>query len=77
MEKVGDKIYVSDWFQVGKPGILWEYNLKTQKTRELKLGSFIGSADFWIDPESNRLYMPQMVAGKVTIVDLEALPQKR
>ena len=31
----------------------------------------MGAADFWIDEKSKKIFMPQMIGGKVTIFDLK------
>ncbi len=69
--KLGDKVYVSDWGNSKKTGIVRVYDLKTKKESILKLEAFMGSADFWIDEKTNKLYLPQMIGGKITIIDLE------
>jgi len=71
VHKLGDKVYVSDWVNFEKSGIIRVYDLKTKKESVLKLESFMGAADFWIDEKSNKLYLPQMIGGKVSIIELE------
>jgi len=71
VHKVGDKVYVSDWGNSKKSGIVRIYDLKTKKESVLKQELFMGSADFWIDEKSNKLYLPQMIGGKVSIIELE------
>lgn len=71
VHKVGDKVYVSDWVNFKKSGIIRVYDLKTKKESILELEPFMGSADFWIDEKTNKLYLPQMIGGKVTIIDLK------
>lgn len=69
--KVGNKVYVSDWGKSKKTGIVRVYDLKTKKESILKLEAFMGAADFWIDEKSNKLYLPQMIGGKISIIELE------
>lgn len=71
VHKVGDKVYVSDWGNSKKSGIVRVYDLKTKKESVLNLELFMGAADFWIDEKSNNLYLPQMIGGKVSIIKLE------
>ena len=71
VHKVADKVYVSDWGKSKKTGIVRVYDLKTKKESVLKQELFMGSADFWIDEKSNKLYLPQMIGGKVSIIELE------
>ena len=69
--KVGNKVYVSDWGNAKDTGIVRVYDLKTKEETILKLQSFMGAADFWIDEKSKKIFMPQMIGGKVTIFDLK------
>lgn len=69
--KVGDNIFVSDWGNGKDTGIVRVYNLKTKKEDILKLEPFMGAADFWID--DNKLYLPQMIGGKISILNLPVL----
>ena len=69
--KVGNKVYVSDWGNGKDTGIVRVYDLKTKEENILKLQSFMGAADFWIDEKSKKIFMPQMIGGKVTIFDLK------
>jgi hypothetical protein len=71
VHKVGNKVYVSDWGNSKKTGIVRIYDLKTKKESVLKLEPFMGAADFWIDEKSNKLYLPQMIGGKISIIELE------
>ena len=73
VHKVGNKVYVSDWGNGKDSGIIRVYDLKTKKQSVLKVEPFKGAADFWIDDKSNKLYLPQMIAGKITIINLSAL----
>lgn len=68
--KVGNKVYVSDWGNGKDLGIVRVYDLKTKKQSVLKVEAFMGSADFWIDEKSNKLYLPQMIGGKISIIEL-------
>ena len=68
--KVGNKVYVSDWGNGKDTGIVRVYDLKTKEETILKLQSFMGAADFWIDEKSKKIFMPQMIGNKVTIFDL-------
>ena len=69
--KVGNKVYVSDWGNAKKTGIIRVYDLKTKKESVLEAELFMGAADFWIDEKSKKIFMPQMIGGKVTIFDLK------
>jgi hypothetical protein len=69
--KVGNKVYVSDWGNAKKTGIIRVYDLKTKKESVLEAELFMGAADFWIDEKSKKVFMPQMIGGKVTIFDLK------
>ena len=68
--KVGDKLYVSDWVNFEKSGIIRIYDLKTKEQSILNVEPFMGAADFWIDEKTNKLYLPQMLGGKVSIINL-------
>lgn len=70
VQKVGDKIYISDWINLEKSGIVRVYNLKTKKESVLNVEPFMGAADLWIDEKSNKLYLPQMIGNKLTIIEL-------
>ncbi|PLY05771.1 MAG: ATP-binding protein [Arcobacter sp.] len=70
VHKVGDKLYISDWGKSKKSGIVRVYDLKTKEESVLKLEPFMGAADLWIDEKSNKLYLPQMLGNKLTIIDL-------
>ena len=69
--KVGNKVYVSDWGNAKKTGIIRVYDLKTKKESVLEAELFMGAADFWIDEKSKKIFMPQMIGNKVTIFDLK------
>jgi hypothetical protein len=69
--KVGNKVYVSDWGNAKKTGIIRVYDLKIKKESVLEAELFMGAADFWIDEKSKKVFMPQMIGGKVTIFDLK------
>lgn len=69
--KKGNEVYVSDWVNMKKSGIIRIYNLKTKKESILKTKLFVGSADFWIDEKSNKLYLPEMIGGKLSIIQLK------
>ena len=69
--KVGNKVYVSDWGNGKDTGIVRVYDLKTKEETILKLQSFMGAADFWIDEKSKKIFMPQMIGNKVTILNLK------
>jgi hypothetical protein len=71
VQKVGDKIYVSDWVNFKNSGVIRVYNLKTKKESVLGTHSIHGAADFIIDKQTNKLYIPQMIAGKLSIVNLD------
>ena len=71
VHKVGNKVYVSDWGNAKKTGIIRVYDLKTKKESVLEAELFMGAADFWIDEKSKKIFMPQMIGGKVTIFDLK------
>jgi len=70
VHKVGDKLYISDWGKSKKSGIVRVYDLKTKEESVLKLEPFMGAADLWIDEKSNKLYLPQMLGNKLTIINL-------
>ncbi|WP_428025636.1 ATP-binding protein [Arcobacter sp.] len=70
VQKVGNKIYVSDWVNFEKSGIIRVYDIKTKKESVLKVELFMGSADLWIEEKSNKLYLPQMIGNKLTIIEL-------
>jgi len=70
VQKVGNKIYVSDWINFKNSGLIRIHDLKTKKESVLGTMSFHGGADFMIDEISNKLYIPQMIAGKLSIIDL-------
>ncbi len=70
VQKVGNKIYVSDWVNFKNSGIVRIIDLKTKEESVLGASSLSGAADFIIDEESNKLYIPQMIAGKLSIIDL-------
>ena len=69
--KVGNKVYVSDWGNAEKSGIVRVYDLKTKKESILETELFMGAADFWVDKKSKKIFMPQMIGGKVTIFALK------
>ena len=69
--KVGNKVYVSDWGNAKKTGIIRVYDLETKKESVLETELFMGAADFWIDEKSKKIFMPQMIGNKVTIFDLK------
>ena len=71
VNKVGNKVYVSDWGNAKKTGIIRVYDLKTKKESVLEAELFMGAADFWIDEKSKKIFMPQMIGNKVTIFDLK------
>lgn len=71
--KFKDKVYVSDWVDFKKSGIIRVYDLITKKQSTLNLEPFMGSADFWIDEKTSKLYLPQMLGGKISIIDLNSL----
>ena len=71
VHKVGNKVYVSDWGNDKKTGIIRVYDLKTKKESVLEAELFMGAADFWIDEKSKKIFMPQMIGNKVTIFDLK------
>ncbi len=70
VQKVGNKVYVSDWVNFEKSGIIRVYDIKTKKESVLKVEPFMGAADLWIDEKSNKLYLPQMIGNKLTIIEL-------
>lgn len=70
VQKVGNKIFISDWVNFEKSGIIRVYDLKTKKESVLKVEPFMGAADLWIDEKSNKLYLPQMIGNKLTIIEL-------
>ena len=71
VHKVENKVYVSDWGNSQKSGIIRVYDLQTKKESVLEAELFMGAADFWIDEKSKKVFMPQMIGGKVTIFDLK------
>ena len=71
VHKVENKVYVSDWGNAKKTGIIRVYDLETKKESVLEIELFMGAADFWIDEKSKKIFMPQMIGGKVTIFDLK------
>ena len=70
VQKYKNKIYVSDWVNFKNSGLIRVYDLKSKEESVLGTHSFQGAADFFIDEELNRLYVPQMIAGKLSIIDL-------
>ena len=70
VQKVGNKVYVSDWVNFKNSGIIRIIDLKTKQESVLGTNSLKGAADFIIDKKSNKLYIPQMIAGKLSIIDL-------
>ena len=70
VQRFGDNIYISDWVNFKKSGIIRVYNLNTKKESILKQELFMGAADFWIDELSKKLYLPQMLGSKITVIDL-------
>ena len=71
VHKVENKVYVSDWGNSQKSGIIRVYDLQTKKESVLEAELFMGAADFWIDKKSKKIFMPQMIGNKVTIFDLK------
>jgi hypothetical protein len=71
VHKVENKVYVSDWGNAKKTGIIRVYDLQTKKESVLEAELFMGAADFWIDEKSKKVFMPQMIGGKVSIFDLK------
>lgn len=69
--KLDDNLYVSDWVNFEKSGIIRVYNLKTKEETVLDLEKFHGAADFFIDEKSKKLYLPQMIGGKVSVINLK------
>lgn len=70
VQKVGNKIYVSDWINFKNSGVIRIYDLKTKEESVLGTKSLSGAADFVIDKKSMKLYIPQMIKGKLSIIDL-------
>lgn len=70
VQKVGSKVYVSDWVNFKNSGVVRIYDTKTKQESVLGTQLLHGAADFIIDEKTNKLYIPQMIAGKVSIVDL-------
>lgn len=70
VHKVGNKVYVSDWGNAEKTGIIRVYDLKTKEETVLKTELFMGAADFWIDEKSKKIFIPQMIGNKISIYDL-------
>jgi hypothetical protein len=71
VHKLGNKVYVSDWGNSQKSGIIRVYDLQTKKESVLEAELFMGAADFWIDKKSKKVFMPQMIGNKVSIFDLK------
>jgi hypothetical protein len=71
VHKLGNKVYVSDWGNAKKTGIIRVYDLQTKKESVLEAELFMGAADFWIDKKSKKVFMPQMIGNKVSIFDLK------
>jgi len=71
VHKLGNKVYVSDWGNAKKTGIIRVYDLQTKKESILESELFMGAADFWIDKKSKKVFMPQMIGNKVSIFDLK------
>lgn len=69
--KIGNKVYVSDWGNSQKSGIIRVYDLQTKKESVLEAELFMSAADFWIDKKSKKVFMPQMIGNKVSIFDLK------
>jgi len=70
IQKVDDKIYVSDWVNFKNSGIIRIYDLKTKKESVLGIDSLNGPADFIVHKTTKKLYVPQMLSGKLSIIDL-------
>lgn len=70
VQKVGSKIFVSDWVNFKNSGVVRIYDLKTKEESVLGTNSLSGSADFMIDEKANKLYIPQMLVGKLSIINL-------
>ncbi len=71
VQKVGEKIYISDWVRFEKAGVVRVYDLKSGEDSILALDTFMGAADLSIDTKAKKLYLPQMLGGKVNIIDIE------
>lgn len=63
-----DKMYASDWVAMDKVGVIKVYDPRTRKESVLNIEKFAGPADFSI--YENKLYIPQMLAGQVSIIDI-------
>lgn len=63
-----DKMYASDWVGMDKIGVIKVYDPRTKKESTLALEKFAGPADFSI--YENKLYIPQMLSGQVSIIDI-------
>lgn len=70
VQKVGNKIYTSDWVNFKPSGIIRVYDINSGQSSVLNTQSLSGGADFIIDSKNKKLYIPQMVAGKLSIIDL-------
>lgn len=73
VQKVGNKIFVSDWVNFKNSGVVRIYDLKTKEESVLGTNSLSGSADFIIDEKTNKLYIPQMLVGKLSIINLNSI----
>ncbi|MBI1869684.1 MAG: hypothetical protein HYS07_00655, partial [Chlamydiae bacterium] len=65
------QLLFSDWVAFEKKGELKSFNLKTKEIKTLDLGDKIaGPADFYYQPSSRKIWIPEMMAGKILIEDL-------
>lgn len=61
-------LVVSDWVAIDKPaGILQKIDLTTKKATKLEIPAINGPADFYLDRNEKKLYIPAMVDSKVLI----------
>jgi len=67
----GTKIYMTDWVAFGKPGVIHVYDLKRKTASILRTGwPVMGPADFLFDRETDKVWLPAMLEGKIYIFAL-------
>ncbi|MBI5598958.1 MAG: hypothetical protein HY890_04385 [Deltaproteobacteria bacterium] len=63
-----DRLVFSDWTASGKPGVMRVYDLNTGELSVFKLSEDIrGLADFFYDRDTGKLWLPNMMDGKILI----------
>lgn len=64
-------LIVSDWGAMDHPaGFVQKVDLNTKVATKLDWPVFAGPADFYLDAKGKRLFIPELVGGKVTIESL-------